>query len=47
MNRRFKKAEKKLNLDRKQIVVVITSYEDKKGFDLSNPVGEWLESGEL
>ena len=42
LSRRMKKVEKKLNLDRERIVVRITSYEDKEGFDLSNPAEEWL-----
>lgn len=43
MNRRLKKAEKKLSLDNKtKKVVIIKTFGDKEGFDLSNPVGGWL-----
>ena len=42
MNRRLNKAENKLNLDKEQIVVRITTYGDKKGFDLSNLPEQWL-----
>ena len=42
MSRRLQKAEKTLNLDSKQIVVRITTCEDKEGFDLTNPSKEWL-----
>jgi hypothetical protein len=40
--RRIKKAEEKLNIDREQIVMRIKTYGDKGGFDLSNPIEEWL-----
>ena len=37
----MKKAEKRLNLDSEQIVVIINAVSDE-GFNLSNTVEEWL-----
>ena len=42
MNRRLKKAEKKLNVGREQIVVTIHDFHDEGEFDLSDPVEDWL-----
>lgn len=44
LDRRLKRAESKLNMDRKQIVVRIRDFhtQDRGQFDLSNPVEEWL-----
>ena len=42
LERRLKRAESKLNMDREQIVVTIRDFHDEGEFDLSNPVEEWL-----
>lgn len=42
ISRRLNNIEKKLNLDQEQIVVVIKTYGNKEGLDLSNPAEQWL-----
>ena len=46
MNRRLKRAESRLNMDREQVVVIIRDFHDEGEFDLSNPVDDWLTYAE-
>ena len=42
ISRRINKVEKRLNLDKKQIIVIIKDHYGNESFGLSEPVEQWL-----